>query len=111
MQFEYCDDEHAVCPNCKESWGDLWDCGWHANDETEINCPYCEAKLTLKREIDVTYMVAPGWKCWKCDGRGKIYYFKEECNDKQCNHSLGDKPMSCPVQSDVCPECAKVESK
>jgi hypothetical protein len=105
MKFSDFDGESATCPKCSESWADLWDYNWTTSDEEKIQCPHCDTQLTLRRNIEVTYAIASGWDCWKCEGRGNTYFFKELCANRQCNHSLGDKPISCPVQKSVCEAC------
>jgi len=105
VKFEWMKDDHAVCPKCKESWADLWDYGWGSADELRVNCPYCDARITLKREYSVEYAVADGWTCWRCDGLGSRYQFAEKCQNNQCDHGLGDRPMSCPVEKLTCAEC------
>jgi hypothetical protein len=52
------DGERVACPNCGEAWADLWDYEWGHRDEIRIECPHCDAPLTLHRNISVDYGVS-----------------------------------------------------
>lgn len=49
------DGGRIACPACSEEWGDLWDYGWGNEESLDIECPHCEATLTLTRNVSVRY--------------------------------------------------------
>lgn len=53
------DGESVECPECHESWGDLWDYEWGNREEIHIECPHCGVKLVLHRSFSVDYGVSP----------------------------------------------------
>ena len=53
------DGDRIACPVCKESFGDLWDYDWSRDEDKEIECPHCDAPITLSRHVEVSYTCRP----------------------------------------------------
>lgn len=57
--IEWGDSDSVTCPHCGGKMRDLWDYGWSpADEDLEIECGHCDARLTLHRCQYVDYGVS-----------------------------------------------------
>jgi len=51
-------EDQVTCPTCEKSFGDLWDYEWDHRESIEIECPHCDAPLTLRGVVSIDYSVS-----------------------------------------------------
>jgi DNA-directed RNA polymerase subunit RPC12/RpoP len=53
MSNETADGCFIICPHCGEQMGDCWE--WVHDEPTENECTYCDKKIIVWADYDVTY--------------------------------------------------------
>lgn len=53
MTEETADGGCIICPHCSEEMGDCWE--WVHEEPTENECSYCQKKIIVWADYDVTY--------------------------------------------------------